>query len=173
MLLHWWLPERSPCRAIYSADGFESEKSVHYLGCWIRAAQAGRSWVPVLQDRKKPQFVKSSSYQMEQGRLYVMACREDNWKLQPPAGLGSAESFMRSGESAIQGIFLCSPMQKFPGLFPYLFLHIKNPNIPAETFKVSRQYFWHSNMAITHHAGSSFSAGRTFTLTVVENFCLN
>lgn len=78
---------------------------------------------------KKPQFVKSSSYQMEQGRLYVMACREDNWKLQSPAGLGSAESCMRSGESAIQGIFLCSPMQKFPGLLPYSFLHRKKPQI--------------------------------------------
>lgn len=119
----------------------ESEKSVHYLGRWIRAAQAWRSWVPVLQERKKPQFVKSSSYQMEQGRLCVMARREDNWKLQSPAGLGSAESCMRSGESAIQGIFLCSPMQKFPGLFPYLFLHRKSPKYTCGNIQTQQAIF--------------------------------
>lgn len=132
----------------------QSEKSVHCLGPWIRLAW--RFWVSVLQERKKPQFVKSSSYQMEQGRLYVMACREDNWKLQSPAGQGSAESCRRSGESAIQAIFLCCPVQTLPGLFPYLFLHRNKPNIPLETFKFSMQYFWHSNTAIILHDRSSF-----------------
>lgn len=150
MLSHWGLPERALAEPFTPQMDLQSEKSVHYSGCVITlTAQAWRSWAPVLQERKKPQFVKSSSYQMEQGSLYMMACREDNWKLQSPAGLGSAESCMRWAESAIQGIFLCSPMQKNSlRFFSIYFYTEKNPKYTRGNIQTHHAVFLtfqHSN----------------------------
>lgn len=85
-----------------------------------------------------------------------MACSEDKGKLQSPTGWAPTESCIRSRNSAIQGIFLYSSMQKFSAFFYLVLNRKKNLNTSVEKIKFGMQYFSHSNEVIIFYVGSSF-----------------